>query len=78
MIKHRIPGIDFDEVLYADDTICVSTNTAAMNRLLAAIETEGNKYGMKLNKTKCEVMHNAHTANVNFRDGTPAPLIIIN
>ena len=73
MLRHRIPGINFDEVLYADDTICASTDTAAMNRLLAAIETEGKKYGMKLNKSKCEVMHNANNANVHFQDGTPVP-----
>ena len=37
----------FDEVLYADDTICTTTDTRAMNKLLAAIETEGEKYGLK-------------------------------
>lgn len=40
LAQHRIPGISYDEVLYADDTICVSTDTKAMNKLRAAIETE--------------------------------------
>ena len=30
LIEHRVPGIMFDEVVYADDTICMSTNEKAM------------------------------------------------
>ena len=52
--EHRVPNADFSEVLFADDTICVTTNVAAMNRLLNAIEEESGKYGLKLNKSKCE------------------------
>ena len=29
--KHRVPGAEFDEVTYADDTICISTDTRALN-----------------------------------------------
>ena len=74
LIKHRIQGTNYDEVLYADDTICVSTNTMALNKLLASIEEEANKYGLTLNKTKCEVMYNSTKANVHFRDGTEVPM----
>ena len=48
--KHRVPGADFDEVTYADDTICISKDIAAMNHFIKAIETEGNTSGMKRNK----------------------------
>ena len=48
----RVKRADFDEVLYADDTICVSEEAAAMNRLLSRIEEEGEKYGMELNCKK--------------------------
>ena len=51
LVKHRVAGATFDEVLYADDTICASKDTRAMNKLLANIETIGGKYGMELNKT---------------------------
>ena len=68
--KIRIPGVNFNEVLYADDTICVSTDMRAMNILLAAIEVDGQSNGLRLNKTKCEVMHNAFRANIHFKDGT--------
>eukprot|EP00959_Pyramimonas_sp_CCMP1952_P034154 715823-Pyramimonas_sp.AAC.1 len=30
---HRLPGVSFDAVLYADDTICISQSTTAMNAL---------------------------------------------
>ena len=50
LANHRVPGADFDEVTYADDTICISTDTLAMNTFLEAIEWEGFGYGLTLNK----------------------------
>ena len=47
-----IDGIDFSEILYADDTICMSEDEETMNRILKDIEKEGATYGLKLNKTK--------------------------
>ena len=70
---HRVQGMDTDEVLYADDTICISEDEAALTRLLAAIESEGNKYGLKLNKKKCEYLHFGRAGQVTFADGTPVP-----
>jgi hypothetical protein len=73
LIEHRIPGAGFDEVLYADDTICMSMNTRAMNKLLASIEREGAKYGMKLNKSKCELVKTNKNPNVHFANGQRVP-----
>ena len=42
-------------MLYADDTICVSTEAKQINRRLAAIEKHGGRYGLKLNKDKCKI-----------------------
>ena len=42
--ENRVPGADFDEVTYADDTICISTDTKALNKFLEAIEWEGFRY----------------------------------
>ena len=69
--KHekRVLNTNFDEILYADDTICVSTDTREINERLAAIEKHGRRYGLKLNKDKCETMTHAN-ANVRFADGT--------
>ena len=73
MVSGRVPGTEFDEVMYADDTICISTDTREMNKMLAEIKTIGGIYGLKLNKTKCEVMKKNHNANVHFKDGTAVP-----
>ena len=71
--RQRIIGTHNDEVLYADDTMCFSQNTAAMNRLLHAIEQEGAKYGM--NKDKCEYISIGQKGGVvRFRDGTKVPV----
>ena len=46
----------------------------AMNKFLKHVEEEGAKYGLKLNKKKCELLTNANrTCNVHFADGTPVP-----
>jgi len=71
--ENRVPGASFDEVLYADDTILISTDTRAINEFLKEIETQGEKIGMKLNKDKTEVIvigknKNAH---IKFKNGTP-------
>lgn len=73
MIRHRILGTNYGEVLYADDTICMSIDTRAINKLLASIEQEGRNYRLKLNKGKCEVIHTGAVANVHFADGAPVP-----
>ena len=70
LIPNRICGANFDEVVYADDTICVSTSTAAMNLFLKDIEIEGEKYGLKLNKDKCELLTTSLNADIRFADGT--------
>ena len=36
-------GMLFDEVVYADDTILITTDTRAMNKFLANIETDGEQ-----------------------------------
>ncbi len=73
MVRGRVPGTEFDEVMYADDTICISTDTRLMNKMLAEIDKIGGIYGLKLNKTKCEVMKKSQEAKVHFGDGTKVP-----
>jgi hypothetical protein len=48
----------------------MSQSEAAMNRLLAAIETDGAYYGLRLNRKKCEYLHFGQARNVKFADGT--------
>merc|ERR1712086_602211 len=43
LAKHRVPGADFDEVMYADDTILISEDTKTMNEFVKQIEIKGKK-----------------------------------
>ena len=70
LAKHRVIGTKVDEILFADDTICISTCTLTINAFLKAIEEEGIKYGMKLNKNKCELITTHPNADVKYQDGT--------
>ena len=70
-VKQRITGTETDEVLYADDTICIAQTTAAMNRMLNAIEIQGKSYGLNLNKAKCEYLaFGKGNGNITFANGT--------
>ena len=40
---YRVQGANFDEVLFADDTICITQDTKIMNRMLKAIEVRQEK-----------------------------------
>ena len=70
LYKHRVPGADFDEVMYADDTICISEDTKTMNNFIQEIERIGAEYGLSLNKTKCELLTSAKDPNIRFADNT--------
>ena len=54
-LQYRVQGANFDEVLFADDTIQhFAGYEKIMNRMLKAIEVIGRKSGMRFNKGKCE------------------------
>jgi len=72
LIENRIPAAEFDEILYADDTILISTNPATINKYIKEIQLEGKKIGLELNYKKCEVITmGTHIANIKFYDGYP-------
>lgn len=66
LLPKRVPGAELDEVTYADDTICVTTDTKAMNKFIKRIEEQGSRYGMKLNKGQCELISSNPTAYIHF------------
>ena len=70
LVKNRVPGADFDEVMYADDTICISQDTKTMNNFIKSIEKVGKEYGLSLNKTKCELITTANKPDIHFSDHT--------
>lgn len=61
-------GLTTDERLYADDTICVTKTGAAMNRLVSEIQTEGERYGLKLNLKKCEYICFGNPARITYQN----------
>ena len=72
LIQNRIPSAEFDEILYADDTILISTNSATINNYIKEIQLEGLKICLKLNYKKCEVITmGTHIANIKCYDGHP-------
>jgi hypothetical protein len=70
-VQHRPRGVEFDEILYADDTVLLSSDTRMMNHFLAAVEREGANYGMFLHKHKCHALKFGPPSAVKFADGTP-------
>ena len=69
-VDTRVTGTSFDEVLYADDTILISESERAVEKALAAIEKEGGKYGMKLNKAKCELLAFGQVRPIRLTEGS--------
>ena len=70
LLRYRPPGIGFDALLYADDTLCITEDTKTMNKFIKAIEEDSNRLGIKLNKEKCMLLTPNKTANVHYPDGT--------
>ena len=69
----RIPGLTFDMVYYADDTILFSTDNRALNELLSLTELTSSKYGLRLNKDKCVVIQMNNDGSVHFNNGEQLP-----
>ena len=68
LVNNRIPNTNFDEVLYADDTICISSSEEAIENRLKQIIIHGARYGLHLNMKKCEVLGNV-SAHIKYPNG---------
>ena len=58
------------ELLYADDAMLIGSTKSAINKLLHAIENQSSRYGMKLNKNKCEAIKINTSASIQFADSS--------
>ena len=67
----RVPGVNFDVVFYADDTILFSTKPRGLNELLKHIEICSENYGLKLNRGKCHTLNMHRRVPIHFSDDTP-------
>ena len=72
LIRHRVVGTSWNEMLYADDTICISENTRTMNTCLAKIEEESATQELQLRKVKLEFLNMREgKSRVHFADWNP-------
>jgi len=70
MTRGTLDPLNFTELLYADDTILITNNLNAMNRLLAKVEEHATYYGLSFNKTKCVCLPFNSTGAPRFQDGS--------
>ena len=68
--NNRLPGLAFDIVYYADDTVLFSQDTRGLNELLKHTEQISKQYGLKLNRDKCVAVCMNGESNIHFEDGT--------
>ena len=54
--------------MYADDTICITSDTQTMNKFVAKFEAIGGIYGLKLNKNKFELLTTEKDPNIHFQN----------
>ena len=72
--REPLPGIEFAEILCADDTLLFGTHTHTINKLLHAIQAESRCYNMSLNYDKCiNPTLKQGTSSVKYLDGTLVP-----
>ena len=67
---NRIPGTNFDMVYYADDTIIVSRNLEACEKLISMTEEYSSQYGLNLNRDKCVNLNMNTDEKQKFQNGT--------
>ena len=70
----HVSTANFSEVLFADDTICMTSCPLAMNRLLAGIEQIRVQYGLHSNKNTCDYIVFNDNARVHVMDGAHVPM----
>ena len=73
VLNNRIPGLNYDMVYYADDTILFSTDNRALNELLRLTENLSAQYGLKLNKDKCVAIPMNNDGDIHFDNAMPLP-----
>ena len=66
-------GINFSELLYADDTLLFAADGHSLDALLWAVERASGAFGLKLNRSKCHQIAVNRCTQVLFQDGTPVP-----
>ena len=69
--NNRLPGVSFDMVYYADDTILFSQSNRGLNELRKLTEQISAQYGLKFNKDKCFAIAMNNDGDIHFDNGQP-------
>lgn len=73
LAQQTIDGIDFTELLYADDTALITTTAPSMNKLVAKIDKCAAYFGLHFNHSKCVAMNYNTNRRTKFKNGEPIP-----
>ncbi len=73
LTRGTFEGIDFTELLYADDTAPITSNVSATNRFLARNGKCAKYHGLNFNKNKCVSMNFHTTHKTKYEDGSLVP-----
>ena len=71
MRRKSLQHMNFQELLYADDTLIVAKNTQNAREVIRYIEEESAYYNMRLNRDKCVCITFNKNNQVTFADGEP-------
>ncbi len=66
----RIRGIDFGDILFADDTLLIADTKSRATTHLQLTERTAALYGLNLNRTKCHLLGLNIDDHITFTDGT--------
>ena len=64
----------YDKLLYADDTIILTSTKQAAEIILHKIQEESSRYNMKLNQNKCIILGMNSLGGVKYLDGGLMPM----
>lgn len=67
--RKSFQGINFQELLYADDTLIVAKNQKTANDYLHLIEAESEYLHLKLNQSKCCFLAYNARGSIRFKSG---------
>ena len=61
--------IRYSDILYADDTLLITTGSHLTHRFLSLIEKESAYYNLKFNHSKCQVLCMNGIKQISFQNG---------
>ena len=69
LLNNRLPHIRYSDILYADDTLLITTGSHLTHRFLSLIEKESAYYNLKFNHSKCQVLCMNGNKQISFQNG---------